>query len=332
MNKEYAMKPIQFSKKQPKNYQFPGIGAAVLLFFTVQCAQIYSPFGIKGSDARAEIEETRTIGNVITLPFLQSNVSSGVSDVDNFTCSFSDAPTLGSENGSSPTSFEMPTTRKTLDLATPNDSSSSQTYFFRSVAFGDSREDLLNPIRIQSLKTSNVETRNASCYYRITNSCSGALTSDKAGFTGVLTEQPTRLEAGEGIVLANACLEIQCDGASALRIRYDNLSDGGTRSNINFDTGAFLIGPALFEALSNIDDNKYYKQKSFDECKETVLLLTLLQARQSLGTIAGFNQRQREVIACNTLVPGFSTQEANLLANIVQGAVCSLEEVNLIGL
>ncbi|WCL48793.1 TIGR04452 family lipoprotein [Leptospira sp. GIMC2001] len=293
----------------------------ILFLFTILvsigCANIYSPTGIKGSDAIKEIEEAQSSAGFLAFPILLSGISStSTSTSSNVTCT-ADA------NAISP----LATTTSTANFTTPgiNEATVDLTTtasggYFRSQAISDT-------VTFSSPISAKIITGTASCRYSIGTGFCGTtnLTSVSAGttisssFAGSITSTSS-----------NSCLAIYCNGAATVRLKRQSTSTTSSGSTFNF-TG-LILGPEIFKSVAGIDESKYYKKESVEECKNSIVSISVLSSALLSARINQFSTDSTAAQACNSNSPSFA--DINLPAfstEILQGESCKLEEVGFLG-
>ncbi|MCU0824422.1 MAG: small lipoprotein [Leptospira sp.] len=280
----------------------------ILLIVLVNCADIYSPFGVKGKDAKKEIGDLNTNLTILTSTTLISSDASR----NNFKCQTDPTAVVGSTNINPAANFTIPSDANTTDL----DSRSGGIRYFRSNASSQATS-----VVIQSIPT---ETTNStvSCTYAISPvACSGAInTSVSVSSSGLST-----------FVTAGSCIAITCTSAAYIRILPANVSgiNAPTSSNpFQFFIFSFrFLASSIFNDISGIKDDTYYTEESFKKCKNSVTELSLLSSSISVNSLLPF----RDALFCNKPVTSFPIQVNPFLESALKGNECKLEEVNLIG-
>ncbi len=297
------------------------------LFQLCNCSHIYSPLGIRGGDAIAELEEARTLANILVLPFQQRATRLDFSRIEPPFCSLSDFTLDSSLNGNSPSVFQLPASGEIRDLI----SSQMGNHFFRSQEIPISDPNLFINLKLQTIRTeSNPDVNDDICRYRISTNCTGAMSSTHPGYFKILANEPTAIDKSFTLQ-PGLCMEIQCDNKATVRLRNDPRGGKDPKISTNFDVANFAFGTDLFNSLAKIQKDRYYDRSSFQSCKDTVILVSLLQARENLTNIAKFRTQRIQNRFCNTLTPSLSTQKGNLISNLVQGGACNLKEVGILG-
>ncbi len=279
----------------------------ILLFVFISCADIYSPFGVKGKDAKKEIEDLNGILSVVTiLPLLSFDTSRS-----NFKCQTELSAVIGSTNSSTTANFSLPEGRNNVDL----DARNGGTRYFRS-----------NPAtQATSVVIQSITTETSGSSVNCTSETSAATCSGAINTTFSVSSM-----AFSSSIPAGSCVSITCSSVAYIRILPSRVSFVNTQTSSNTSLVAFaslLIGPTLFDSIAGIKDDTYYTKESLQDCKKGITELSLLSSAISLNSLAAF----RESVFCNK--PSTSTPQITNPAvdSAVQGNECKLEEVNFIG-
>lgn len=270
----------------------------MLLLVIAGCSNTYSPNGIKGKDAKKEIRDL--IGNlgIVTLPLL---VSSGTTS--GFVCPTESTAIVGSNNASTAANFTLPGQNAYVDL-----SATGGTLHFRSNANSST-----STFTVRILQTANTSS-SASCTFTSTGICAGAIGTGTSIFT-----------TASASVSASECLAIRCTNAAYIRIQPLVTTNVSTTSTTSFFSA--ILAPDILNAVSGIEDDKYYKKDSFEKCKEGVTNISLIQSSLTTSAFSGL----REVSNCNKPAGALPQTVDSTTVAALQGNECKLEEVNLIG-
>lgn len=291
----------------------------LVALYSVNCANVYSPTGVKGKDAKKEIEDTRAALTPLSLMSLMTLSSGSSTTTTSVVCDFSSSPT-SSVSATTIGNFDVPKLNNTLDLG----SASTGQYYFRSRSY--TPESTTGTITAKSLVTSSVTTANTTCRYIASSS---ACSSDLSGLSWTSATSMSSSSTTISITSGN-CLAIRCDGASAIRIKNASTTSSFSSSSSAFNPADMLLGPELFNQIAAIDDDKYYTKESVDACKDAVTNITLLQQNASTAAFQSFMNESRQVSTCNTLTPSLPSSNG-LAYQALQGSSCALEEVGFFG-
>lgn len=295
-------------------------------FFIFQCSYIYTPFGIRGSDALAELEESKTLAGLITLPIQQRATRLNLDSVEPPLCSLTENPIPSSTNGSSPQPFSLPDDLKIQDLETQG----VGTHYFQSLPI--SKDTLLDTVKLQTIRTEKYpNVTDNSCRFRLTSQCNASMSISDPGYFSISSSSPTDLGESsnfqEGI-----CLQIICIEPAVVRLRNDPKSNQDESIRTRLDAANLALGRDIFNSLAKIQKDRYYTRKSFQSCKDSIILIGLVQALINTRDIRFFQDGRIQNRFCNQFTPSLSTQKNNTIFNLLQGATCNLKEVNYIGL
>lgn len=297
-----------------------------ILFYT-SCNYLYTPIGISGKDAKKEIEKEIDGISLILLAASLSSSDSSSSTVTTVCKLKNPIPNLpGTDTG--PGNFDIPKVGKTVDLESTGIGNNS---YFRSKPASDN----FTNIEIKTLITSSSRTPASECYFLKGDSyCTGtglqflniAFDPEKILIKSNPKNRGTIFDMSVG-----ECIVIQCgnhNGLHAIRLNNHGESFGDqSSSSINSDEILiFLLGPEIEKEIRGIEDNKYYKRDSLENCKRSVSDIVLL----SYFDQQSHNNRQYIKYDCN--LPAPRSRSTNILASyIARGNACKLEEVNPLG-
>ncbi|MCC5816104.1 MAG: TIGR04452 family lipoprotein [Leptospira sp.] len=296
------------------------IKTILLLIFVwlVNCNYIYSPTGIRGSDARAEIDEVKQTTGFISLPLLSSSVSSvsGSGQTSNATCSVKSDAISSSNSPTSTANITVPPVNSSVDM-----NHTTGTGYFRTNPFNN-----LQVGQIVLFRQITGNTGDCSFNYGPT-ACETTDITTLTDPTNVERENNSRINFDEDT--ANNCLAIRCNAPAAIRLR--TTTSGSATASVEFDTVGFIVSPILFESLTEINDDRYYTKDSVESCKENISLLSLIQFSETQRAFQAYSAQDALATSCNENNPSFSPP-SNLLISLLQGSLCSIEEVGFFGI
>ncbi|WCL48792.1 hypothetical protein [Leptospira sp. GIMC2001] len=292
------------------------------------CNYIYAPNSIRGSDALAELEEARTNSGGLSYGITVSTLDVSSTSLENFdysTCSQTDSIAVtGSSSNTSPTSFTIlePSadgSQAIVDLVLP---ANSGTYYFRSAGVNVSTTHLTGKLLSNS---------NYTCVYSNESGCSG-------NFPTNLTNAKLIRNTTASILVENGqCVSIRCDksittsNTETLRLRNTINSLTTPVANPGFDPRTYLIGPEIFNSLTEINEDRYYTLDSFNKCKESVELVGILTFSSIQGSVQQFRNENAVANECLTPLPSFDSSTLNLFGSVLEGVLCEMEEVGILG-
>ncbi|TGM82382.1 hypothetical protein EHR01_06260 [Leptospira mtsangambouensis] len=281
-----------------------------VLLFVFNCANVFSPTGIKGEQAKKKIEEHRSSLSFLSITnLLMSSISSSASNpsASSYSCPTENTAVQGFSGPTTTANFSLPQVGTYIDLSVP----SSGTFYFRS---NPSSTNTIFVSRI--LKTENTSA-NASCYYS-TNSVCGTTDLSVASI-GLMVGSTISVSPG-------TCLAIKCSTPAYMRIKQYSVE---SISNILLEPMLSVVSsPMLFESLSGINNDTYYTLESYAKCKEEITNFSLIELQYSNHLAAIL----KEVSNCNK--PNAAIQAATLNPNLtasLQADACKLEPVNVFG-
>lgn len=270
----------------------------ITFFFVVSCANIYSPSGIKGDKAKKEIKYLMDSLGLLPSFALFSGAS--------YKCQVSSSAVSGTNDANTPSNFLLPN-GFTEDL----NASAGGTLFFRST-----NATQIKNYNLKLLRTTNTDPT-ASCSLTISNN---------ACVDTIATGNPLNNEA-QIVVPFGECLAIMCTGRAYIRmINLDMLTNGVTSSPESVAVNVWVTAPEFFRKIAKIDDDIYYTNKSFNQCKKGIVEVAALDANTAFARANNYF----EVTYCNQALTFFPSTDANTTA-ILQGNVCHLEPVNALG-
>ncbi|MGV3666533.1 MAG: small lipoprotein [Leptospira bouyouniensis] len=277
-----------------------------MLLGTIGCSNLYSPFGVKGKDAKKQIEDLNSSLGLLSFPLLLSSFSSSSSS--SFTCPTETTATVGSASNTSGGTFTLPAASSYVDL----DGRASGTKFFRSNA-----ASVNTTFSLKILKTATTNST-ASCSY--VTSAGGCTDADLVGLSFTSSSSTS--------VSAASCLAIKCTNAAYIRIQ--NSTGSSLSSSSSSSSASFLslaLSPEILNEVSGIEDDKYYTKESLEKCKEGLTTISLFQSSLTVSSVNAI----QEISSCNK---PFSSLPASVDSSgiaALQGNECKLEEVNAIG-
>ncbi|TGL45992.1 hypothetical protein EHQ49_00700 [Leptospira perdikensis] len=280
-----------------------------VLIFLVHCTNVYSPTGIKGEQAKKQLEEHRSNLSLVSLISVLSASFSASANAANstYTCSTENNATLGFTTPTTASNFSLPSGTSYVDLSVP----SSGTFYFRSNAAAS-----YAMYTGKILKTATTSA-NASCYYS-TNSVCGTTDLSAASISSSI-----------GLFIsvnAGTCIAFRCTSPAYIRFR---LYSNETVSTSTLDSVISLTyTPAIFESISNIGNDTYYTMESFKKCKKEITNYAVIETQYAgyVGSVLN------EVSSCNK--PNSAIQAASVnpsLTASLQADACELEPVNVFG-
>ncbi|WP_246838281.1 hypothetical protein [Leptospira meyeri] len=289
-------------------FMFQFVKLIFVFLFLFNCANVFSPTGIKGEEAKKKIEEHRSDMSLLgTFNLLFFAISPSSSSSTSFTCPTENTATLGFSGPTTTANFNLPTTATYVDLSVP----SSGTFYFRS------NQSFTNgTYTAKILKTANTSA-NASCYYSTSSVC--GTTDLSAASIGLFVGSFMTVTPGN-------CLAIKCSNPAYIRIKPYAVE---STSSFTLDSVISLgVTPTLFESLSGIENDTYYTLESYDKCKNEITNFALIEMQYSKYLSEVLN----EVSNCNK--PNAAIQAAPLnpsLTASLQADACKLEPVNVFG-
>lgn len=289
----------------------------VLALVMLSCNYIYSPTGIRGSDARAEIDEVKQTSGFLSLPLLSSNVSSVSSQnaPQNTSCEIRSNAISSGVSETTNSNVTVPEPGAGVDM-----NHTTGTGYFRTNNFSSLESGQIVLFRQITGSTGDCRFNYGPSACGTTNI--GTLTS----FSDVQREENSRIDFSEDV--GSNCLAIRCTSPAAIRLRTTTSST--QTASVEFDTVGFIVSPILFESLTEINDDRYYTKESVEECKESINLLSFLQFTQTQQAFNAYARQDALATSCNENNPTF-TPPSNLLVSVLQGALCDLQEVGFFG-
>ncbi|TGL66458.1 hypothetical protein [Leptospira jelokensis] len=281
----------------------------VFLFFA-NCTNFFSPFGIRGEEAKKQLQEHRNnLGFVSFLGILSGSISStSYSSNSNYTCQRESSAITAFSTPTTGANFNLPSATEYVDLTVI----SGGTQYFRS---NQTSASLRFTGKI--LKTQNTSS-NAICYYTASAGACGTTDLSGLGISSTIGSFMT-VDSGQ-------CLAIRCTETAYIRLKQYSTE---TASMATLDSVSGLInGPYIFEAITRIGDRAYYTMESFDRCKKEITNFALIEIQYA----SFFSSQLVEVGNCNkpnSALQGLSFNPA--LTSSLQADACDLEPVNAVG-
>ncbi|PJZ86399.1 hypothetical protein [Leptospira harrisiae] len=289
-------------------FQFVRIIFVILFIFN--CANVFSPTGIKGEQAKKKIEEHRSNLSFLSISNLlmgsTASPSSNPSSL-NYSCPTENAAVLGFSGPTTTANFSLPQVGAYIDLSV----TSSGTSYFRS------NPSFTNTLFVSKILKTESTSANASCYYTTTSVC--GTTDLSMASIGLLVDSTISVSPG-------TCLAIKCSSPAYIRMKQYSVE---TVSNFLLDPILSVVfTPVLFESLSGINDDTYYTLESYAKCKKEITNFALIELQYSNYLSALL----KEISSCNK--PNAAIQAATLnpsLTASLQADACKLEPVNALG-
>lgn len=280
---------------------------SLLLF---NCANIYSPWGIKGEDVLKQINEQRYNISFISFPLLNSSSSySGICSTDGIT---SVNPLL---TPTSSANFSLPSeVNSFLDLNAP---AGGGVAYFRSEKLSGSS---LIELKVQSITTSSVNSA---------GTCAFSSSSFYCGNTD-LSIITFNSDSALTSVSQDTCLFVKCDSPAVLRIRQIPDSTSFGISFATLEAEVLLrsqIEEVTFSNFVKIEKNKYYTRDSFEKCKDNISLITTIQANDLKDSA----EKNKISASCNLPENSISSLTSPEGYSFLKANICKLEPVNFIG-
>lgn len=280
----------------------------IFLFFS-NCTNFFSPFGIRGEEAKKELQEHRNnLGFVSFLGILSASFNSSSSSNSNYTCQRESSAISSFTTPTTGANFNLPSTTDYVDLMV----TSGGTQYFRSNQTSSSLRFTGKVLKTQSTSA------NALCYYTASAGACGTTDLSGLGISSSITSYMT-VDSGQ-------CMAIRCTENAYIRLKQYSTD---TASMTTLDSVSGLInGPYLFEAITRIGDRTYYTMESFDRCKKEITNFALIEIQYA----SFFASQLVEVSNCNkpnSALQGISLNPA--LTASLQADACDLEPVNAIG-
>lgn len=288
------------------------LAITLTLLVSINCANIYSPTGIKGKDALKDIEEYRSTLSFASLPILFSSLSSSSSSSSSssdVTCTTEGVTSASPVGVTSASNFSIPAdSSSVIDLVAPGG-----TVYFRSAASQSSSSFF---IRISSLKTSTVTTQGTCTYNASIGACG---TNDLSLLT---------YSSSVGSIFQNSCLAARCTTPAVIRITQSPTSSSFSSSSASSGLLLSLLEPEIFKSTTGIEDGTYYTKESFEKCKEDITVIGGLQIADLSASVGRFATASACNLPASSLSPALPSSGYTLL----QANACKLEPVNFIGL
>lgn len=270
----------------------------ILFLLIFNCANIYSPSGIKGDKAKKEIKYLMDSLGLIPARTLFSPAS--------YRCQVDSSAILGSSNANTPSNFSL-LSFTTKDL----NASAGGTLFFRSTS-----NNQIKSFNLKLLRTANTES---------TADCSVSISAN-ACMDPISTGTPLTND-GQVVVPFGECLAIMCTAPAYIRVQdLTVVTNRVTPSPEVVAINTWIVAPEVFRNISKIDDNIYYTNESFNKCKKGIVEVSALDSSAAFARANNYF----EVSYCNKVQTASSVSDANTAA-ILQGNECHLEPVNALG-
>ncbi|MDF3819207.1 small lipoprotein [Leptospira sp. 96542] len=278
----------------------------LIIFFVIfKCANIYSPLGISGKEAKKQIEEIEQTAFLVSIPSLLGRSSSNSSIV----CPTDINSILGSNTNTVSANFNFPGEGSYVDL----NATSGSNLYFRTAAASETVQ-----LSGKILQTASTKLT-AECRYNASAAACG--TSDISGLT--LSYISTSI-----FVSAGHCLAVRCAEPGYLRFQKYNMNSVFNSTSLSLSPLLNLaLGPSVAEVLSAIEDNKYYTQESFDKCKKSVMNQSFVQLFSTNESLS----EAFEVLSCNKPATPSNSAAIAMASYVIQGNECKLEPVNVVG-
>ncbi|TGL17065.1 hypothetical protein EHQ46_17720 [Leptospira yanagawae] len=281
----------------------------IFLFFT-NCTNFFSPFGIRGEEAKKQLEEHRNNLSLVSfLGILSASFSTTSSSNANYTCQSESSAIVSFATPTTGANFNLPSVTDYVDLMV----TSGGTQYFRSNQTSGSLR-----FTGKILKTQNTSS-NAICYY--TASAGACGTTDLSGLSiGSSIGSFMTVDSGQ-------CLAIRCSETAYIRLKQYSIE---TASLATLDSVSGLFNaPFLFEGITRIGDRTYYTMESFNKCKKEITSFALIEIQY-----ASFITSQLvEVANCNKPNSALRSSVWNpALTSSLQADACDLEPVSAIGI
>ncbi|TGK92104.1 hypothetical protein EHQ30_18165 [Leptospira brenneri] len=281
----------------------------VVLFVLCHCTNLYSPMGIKGKDAKKQLEEVRSnlslVSNFGSFSLLLTPSSSAL---NSYTCSTENTAVSGFVTPTTGSNFDFPSLTSYVDLSV----TAAGTYYFRSNV-SSSNQIISGKI----LKTKDTST-SASCFYSTSSVCGNTDLSGVSYNSSISTMMS---------VSAGSCFAIRCTSPAYIRLKQYNLEMSGMFGIDTFLTVTY--GPFIFESIAQIGEETYYTKESFEKCKREIVNYAAIEIQNNKFLTSLMTE------ASNCHKPTSQIQEsmatASRLTTLMQADVCNLEPVNLIG-
>ncbi|WP_208729485.1 hypothetical protein [Leptospira congkakensis] len=280
-----------------------------VLVFVFGCANVYSPMGIRGEEAKKQLEELRSNLGIVGIFASLSAVMNASANSSNtsYTCATDNSAVLGFTTPTTTANFNLPSQTNYIDLSV----TTNGTFYFRS-----NQATTTTMLSGKILKTASTSA-SASCSSATSSVC-GATDLSGVSFFSSISSIMT--------VAPGSCFAIRCTTPAYVRLKLYNIDSSGLPGVDTLISGIYT--PYIFESIANIGEETYYTKKSFERCKREIVNYSMIEIQFANLTSSLVN----DASICNK--PYSSIQGALLnpgLTAAIQADACDLEPVNPVG-
>jgi small lipoprotein (TIGR04452 family) len=270
----------------------------------LSCSSYYSPSGIKGSDAKKQIDDAKTEMGLITLPMLNQNLSSlNTGDV---TCTLDSNSVSTFAGNTGAANFSIPS-----EVGTSIDLNATGAGYFRSQSFSTTNDNM--SIYIQRIIGSGT--------------CTFSYNSNICGTAAIGTGTQLGSTLLSYSVINGDCLAFNCSGAATIRVRLGASNEVTYTSNLT----DLILGPEIFNSLTGIEDSTYYTKESVELCKEGITQIGILNAGITSNAMNQFVRVDYpQYSKCNRPFPRLNSP-STMTISALQADSCKLEKEKILG-